>query len=159
RAAAEALLVEAVILVVRARRRPTPRAHGAPVATLQDRGPLARSHRLRPLVDVAGHVVNAERALAARPRPRRDALPEPVELGSRGRPIPRPQRSLVERTPGLVDDARFGIAHVAVRVGRRFFALAGERPLGFVTEALGEARAEIARLVPRDEHDRIRTLL
>ncbi len=52
-AAAEALLIEDVVLVVRSRRRPAARAHRAPVATLEDARPLAFARGARPLVDVA----------------------------------------------------------------------------------------------------------
>src|ERR1035438_1965859 len=52
-AAAEALLVEGEGLAVSAGRRATARAHGPPVAALEDRRALARDDRRGPLVDVA----------------------------------------------------------------------------------------------------------
>src|SRR5262249_21945783 len=131
----------------------------APVAAFENRRPLARPNRLRPFVDVAGHVVYAERTFAARSRSRCDALPEAVHLGLRGGSAARPQRAFVERAPWLVDDARLCVAHVAIRVRHRLVPLAGERPLGFVAEALAEPGAQIARLVPRDQDDGIGALL
>src|SRR5690348_6503818 len=65
-AATEALLIERVILVVGACRRPAPRPDGAPVTALEDAGALALADGASPLIDVAGHVVDPERALAAR---------------------------------------------------------------------------------------------
>src|SRR5215471_1968762 len=62
-AAAHALLVKHVHLAVCARRRAAPRANRTPVPALQDRGPTALG-ALGPFVDVAGHVVDAEDALA-----------------------------------------------------------------------------------------------
>src|SRR6185437_16221326 len=88
-----------------------------------------------PLVDVAGHVVDAERALAERVGPGRLALPHVVDLADRERAVANGEEALVEQLPGAVDDAALGIAHVAVRVGARLLALAGEGPLVLGAEA------------------------
>src|SRR5580704_11436633 len=86
-AAPEALLVKVKVLVVRARRRAAARADGAPVAALEDGAVAFAFYRARPLVDVARRVVNAEGAPARRPRARRLALPDVVDLGERERAV------------------------------------------------------------------------
>src|ERR1019366_9796085 len=151
-AAAEAQLVEGEGLAVSAGRRATARAHGTPVAALEDRRALAGDHRRGPLVDVARHVVDAERAAAAWSGSRWLTLPEAVQFGHGLLGIGGLQGLRVARSPGPVDDARVAVALVPVRVRRRFFALAREGPLRFGAESLRLGDAEAARIFPA-HHD------
>src|SRR4051812_41367610 len=101
---------------VGAGRGPTTRAHGAPVAALQDGGTARRRQRLRVLVDVSRHVVDAERALALGERAGRYTLPQLVEL-SNDRVLLAAVRLGIERAPRLVDEARVLVAIIAIRIG------------------------------------------
>src|SRR5262249_12042865 len=148
-------LVEAEILAVRGRHRAAARADGAPVAALEAAlvGLAALVHD--PLVDVAGHVVDAEGADARLARAARLALPEALDLGVARLGVG--EGFLVHVRVGLVDVAGLGVALVAVRVRQALLALAGQRPLALAAEALSEALARVARLVPGLHDDRLFT--
>src|SRR5271155_1703244 len=60
-AAAESLLVEIEIFVVRARRGTAPRSDRSPVSAFEDRAVSLRLHGSGPFVDVPGRIVNAKR--------------------------------------------------------------------------------------------------
>ena len=136
---------------MRRRHRTAAVADGSPVAPLEAAlvGLGALVHD--PLVDVAGHVVDAVRAHARLARAARLALPQAVDLGLAGRRVR--DRLLVHVRVGLVDVAGVGVAGVAVRIRHPLLPFARERPLAVAAEALPLGGAGVARLVP-GLHDR-----
>ncbi|MDB4944446.1 MAG: hypothetical protein JWP97_3980 [Labilithrix sp.] len=154
-AAAEALLVRHEVLVVRAGRRTAAGAHRAPVAPLQDRRAPGRARRARPLVDVPGHVVDAERAPARGPGAGRLRLPQPVELARGSLAVARLERAFLEGAPVAVDHAGARVSREAVRVRPRLLALAGERPLALAAQPLRRRPAEGIGLAVGDDDERV----
>src|ERR1019366_6884442 len=63
---------------------------------------------------------------------------------------------LVDRDPRSIDDARLGIAPVAIRIGCRFVAFARERPLRLRAKPLPLPLAELLRFEPGDADPGIR---
>src|SRR5258708_10686324 len=117
-------------------RRPATIASAHPPAPFEGRAPFAPGAIAPdPLVDVAGHAANAERARAAIDLPCRFALV--AQLAARR----------VDEI-GLVEVARDRITVVPRGVGKHLLALAGKLPLGLQAQSLVLTLADRARLRP-----------
>src|SRR5690606_28026535 len=143
------------VFVVRARRRAAASPHGAPVPALQDRAIAGRVHAPRPLVDVAGHVVHAERALAPGTRSRGLRLPQPIELLLRRAAVSGLERALLDRAPAAVHHAGRRVAREPVRVRAHLLPFGREAPLVLVAEPLSVLLAERLGLAERDDDHRV----
>src|SRR5262245_31654403 len=114
---------------MRSCRGPTPRADRTPIPALEHAWPFLCDGRTRPLVDIAGEIVDAERAPAERVGPAGRPLPQAIEFDLRANARTHREGALVERLPRPIDDARVRVTDVAGCIRSRFFALACKRPL------------------------------
>lgn len=104
----------------------------------------------RPFVHIAGHVVNAKRALATGHLSCALALPRAIhgEGGARGGA--RDQRLVPGAIRQHIDSASRGVSRVAVGVGRAFLPLASEGPLALGAQALADPLAIETHTAPAE---------